>query len=117
MRGQCRSGPSSRHWRMRRAVKEREMIWHIFRKDCRVLYMAIAGAALAHAIAAGTWIAVGPFEPRSTLSTAANMLSALGLTLAVVVSVMAVHEDLLSGATSDWAVRPIRRRHMLWAKI
>ncbi|HKE95419.1 MAG TPA: hypothetical protein VKB34_13990 [Povalibacter sp.] len=93
------------------------MIWHIFRKDCRVLYMAIAGAALAHAIAAGTWIAVGPFEPRSTLSTAANMLSALGLTLAVVVSVMAVHEDLLSGATSDWAVRPIRRRHMLWAKI
>jgi hypothetical protein len=93
------------------------MIWHIFKKDFRLLWPLVLIVAAAEAMSDTTWVVAGFFlEPRS-LRTIAALLS-LGLVIGIAALIVsAVHQDVLPGDRQDWLVRPIRRRDLILAKI
>jgi len=93
------------------------MIWHIFKKDLKLLWPLVLIVAVAEAMNDTMWVMVGFFmEPRS-LRTIAALLS-IGLVIGIVALIVsAVHQDTLPGDRQDWLVRPIRRRDLILAKI
>jgi hypothetical protein len=93
------------------------MIWHIFMKDCRLLWRGIAAAAAAHAINAGLWAAAGTFEIDSGLAGNAYLASVVALVGMLMLVAAAVHQDTPAATNQDWIVRPIRRRDLLLAKV
>lgn len=93
------------------------MIWHIFKKDLKLLWPLVLIVAAAEALSDTLWVELGFFlEPRS-LRTIAVLLS-LGLVIGITALIVsAVHQDTLPGDRQDWLVRPIRRRDLIFAKI
>jgi hypothetical protein len=93
------------------------MIWHIFKKDLRLLWPLVLIVALAEALDDTMWAMVGIFlEPISLRRIAANL--SVGLVIGIVALIVStVHQDALPGDRQDWLVRPIRRRDMILAKI
>ena len=93
------------------------MIWHIFKKDCRLLWPVVLIVALVHVVSASLWIRLGRFnEPRDLMLTA-YLLPLLGLLGIVILTVAALHQDALPGVRQDWLVRPVNRRHLFLAKL
>ncbi len=93
------------------------MIWHIFKKDLKLLWPLVLIVAAAEAISDTTWVVLGFFLEPHGLRTIAVLLS-LGLVIGIAALIVsAVHQDTLSGDRQDWLVRPIRRRDLILAKI
>jgi hypothetical protein len=93
------------------------MIWHIFKKDFRLLWPLVLIVALAEALDDTMWVTVGIFlEPISLRRISANLSAGLVIGIVALI-VSAVHQDTLPGDRQDWLVRPIRRRDMILAKI
>ncbi|HTM76230.1 MAG TPA: hypothetical protein VL133_01170, partial [Devosia sp.] len=93
------------------------MIWHIFKKDLRLLWPLVLIVAAAEAISDTTWVVLGFFVEPHSLRTIAALLS-LGLVVGIAALIIsAVHQDTLPGDRQDWLVRPIRRRDLILAKI
>jgi hypothetical protein len=93
------------------------MIWHIVKKDVRLLWPLIVLVALAQAVSATLWVTLSPFgEPRglASLATVFSMAAILGI---VILIITAVHQDPVPGIRQDWLVRPIPRRDLMLAKI
>jgi hypothetical protein len=92
------------------------MMWHIFKKDAKLLWwLAVAVAALRFAEVAAAQ-AAGMF-PDARLRNLSALLS-LGGILATGFAICAVvHQDCIPGVRQDWLVRPIRRRDLLLAKV
>lgn len=93
------------------------MAWHIFRKDCRLLWPLVAAGA-------GGQILVSWINHRSPPYVEQHdfMGLAILLTLGIAVSislliVLLVQQDAIPGANQDWLVRPIRRGDLLLAKL
>ena len=94
------------------------MIWHIFRKDWKLLWTMVVGAALITAIARMlVMFANGIFARFPLLRPVASLLETLSFVAIGVVIVMVVQHDALAGLRQDWLVRPIRRRDLLLSKI
>jgi ABC-type transport system involved in multi-copper enzyme maturation permease subunit len=99
------------------------MIWHIFRKDLRLLWPVAALVAATQLLNAGLLIAGGQFL-RSSMGQMSEFgwvsnvaLPGIAL-LGLVVLVMAViQQDRLPGTTQDWLTRPIPRSQLLLAKL
>ena len=92
------------------------MIWHIVKKDFRLLWPLIALVALAQAVNASLWVTLAPFsEPRglAILATVFSVAAILGI---VILIITAVHQDPVPGIRQDWLVRPIPRRDLMLAK-
>ena len=92
------------------------MIWHVVKKDFRLLWPLIALVALAQAVSASLWVLLSPFgEPRglAILATLFSMAAILGI---VILIITAVHQDPVPGIRQDWLVRPIPRRDLMLAK-
>ncbi|MFT3907306.1 MAG: hypothetical protein QM718_13485 [Steroidobacteraceae bacterium] len=93
------------------------MIWHIFRKDLRLLW------PLAAIVTALQFIVVGMicFYDRGNsvmeLITLAMILRYATLAGAAALIVMVVHQDGVPGVRQDWLIRPVRRRDLLLAKL
>jgi hypothetical protein len=71
------------------------MIWHIVKKDFRLLWPLIAPVALAQAVSASLWVILSPFgEPRglASLATVFSMAAILGI---VILIITAVHSHRL----------------------
>jgi hypothetical protein len=99
------------------------MIWHIFRKDLRLLWPLATLIACVQWLNAGLLIAGGRFA-RSTSGemTEFGWVSNIALPgvalLGLVVLVMAViQQDRLPGTTQDWLTRPIPRGRLFAAKL
>lgn len=93
------------------------MIWHIFKKDFRLLWPLVLIVVVAEAISDTTWVVLGFFAEPHGLRTIAALLS-LGLVVGIAALIVsAVHQDTLAGDRQDWLVRPIRRRDLILAKI
>lgn len=93
------------------------MVWHIFRKDFRMLWPV---AALAAGLQAGLFLYEIIKEPFSYALSAINEESWIGnavLIGAAALAVLAVQQDPLPGVEADWLVRPIRRSRLLLAKL
>lgn len=94
------------------------MIWHIFKKDFRLLRgFALAVTVLPFAIAAVQFRLGHQFDENVALSSLLLLLEMLfyfgvgSLTAAV------VHLDSLADVRQDWLVRPVQRRDLLAAKL
>jgi hypothetical protein len=95
------------------------MVWHIFKKDVRLLWPFILGAAGIQFVSAGVQYMLdrtsGP--DRETLSTLSHLLiPATSLAAAFLIAAL-VHQDAIPGVRQDWLVRPVRRRDLLVAKL
>ena len=93
------------------------MIWHIFKKDARLLWWLAAGIAALRFAEVALVQSVGLFPSSRQLMNLIMYLSA-GVLLGVVFATCAVvHQDAIPGVRQDWLVRPIRRRDLLLAKV
>lgn len=93
------------------------MIWHIFKKDWKLLWPLVVIVAAAHVINAAMWFVLGYFEEPIGLRAIANTLPIAVLLGIVFLIVTAVHQDPLPGDRQDWLVRPIYRRDLVLAKL
>ncbi|MHB1207888.1 MAG: ABC transporter permease [Rhodospirillaceae bacterium] len=93
------------------------MVWHIFRKDLRLLWPLAAMVAAVQFINAAFFFILGHFgEPRELALIAQLFPNAVLLGMAAL-TVTAVHQDAIPGDRQDWLVRPIRRRDLILAKL
>src|SRR5580658_4200506 len=95
------------------------MIWHIFRKDLKLLWRMAIGVALINLLHRAIQSGAGIFR-NATLSPAvalSGVLELVSLLATGVLIVMAVQQDPIPGLTQDWLVRPIRRRDLLLGKV
>lgn len=93
------------------------MVWHMLRKDLRLLWPLALLVAAIHLLAAALAVWLGRFlEPREILALAHGLpiLSFLGM---VVLTVTLVQQDPLPGDRQDWLVRPIRRSTLVGSKL
>jgi len=93
------------------------MIWHIFKKDCRLLWPLVLIVALVHVVSASLWIRLGRFDEPRDLMLTAYLLPLLGLLGMVILTVAVLHQDALPGVRQDWLVRPVNRRHLFFSKL
>ncbi len=99
------------------------MIWHIFRKDLRLLWPVAALVAGVQLLNAGLLIGGGPFARSSIVGMSeygwvSNVALPGVALLGLAVLVMAVvQQDGLPGTTQDWLTRPIPRRQLVAAKL
>lgn len=98
------------------------MIWHIFKKDLRLLWPMAAIVGLAQCLTAGLLAAQGQFERGvngfSQYGWVSNgALPGICLLALVILTVAVIQQDPLPGTTQDWLTRPIPRGYLLAAKM
>jgi hypothetical protein len=93
------------------------MIWHIFKKDWRLLWRLVVGVGLVHLALAAALFKDGRFGGNRTLESTLNMLLLIGMLGTGFLIAAVVHQDAIPGVRQDWLVRPVKRRDLLLAKI
>lgn len=94
------------------------MIWHIFRKDFRLLWPLSLAVVLLGTLGALRVPFGGHFyESQSALQQLTAFLPYLVELGIVVVAVTVVHQDALCGSQDDWLARPLLRWHLALAKV
>jgi hypothetical protein len=96
---------------------EVDMVWHIFRKDVRLLWPWIAFTAFAQALNAALWLFLGPASEPAGLQRLAYLAAFSALLSIVLTIVRVIQQDPIPGVRQDWLVRPIPRRDLLLAKL
>jgi hypothetical protein len=94
------------------------MIWHIFKKDFRLLWRFATVAAVLEFLTVSVLYQGehGGLEGRP-VNAFFNVLVVLQLIVSAALAAAAVHSDAVPGVRQDWLVRPIRRRDLLLAKL
>ncbi len=93
------------------------MIWHIFKKDLRLLWPFVT------AIAAVWWIEMlldfrlGLFGESPVLLSLAELMLIVGIFGTMFLVVAIVHLDSVPGVRQDWLVRPVPRGKLLFEKV
>jgi len=96
------------------------MIWHIFRKDWKLLWPFVTLVAAMQCVNAVAWLRIDPLDSRIgpneliTLALTATFLMFIGV---AVLTFMAVHQDRIPGDRQDWLIRPISGRDLMSAKL
>jgi hypothetical protein len=96
------------------------MIWHILKKDLRLLWSLAIVVAAVDCLNAGLLIFGGPFARESPAELAAvsnGVLPAISLLGLIALVIAVVQQDRLPGTTQDWLTRPIPRDKLITAKI
>ena len=100
-----------------RNAPSRGLVWHIFRKDWRLLWPLAVATAATQALLMVLIRHSEPFPMRESLSAVAALVTlglAIGMTLLIVLSIQ--HEAIPS-INQDWLVRPVKRRDLLLGKL
>jgi hypothetical protein len=97
--------------------QELRMIFHILKKDLKLLWpFGLAAAIMQFAIVA-VHLKLGVFEEQPVYSSLLLLLeSTMYFGVAVLITTL-VHQDSIVGVRQDWLVRPIRRRDLMGAKL
>jgi ABC-type transport system involved in multi-copper enzyme maturation permease subunit len=103
------------------------MIWHIFKKDWKLLWPFVVGVGAVHFSVLATMLQTGHFQNRPlanehfdpgidhySLTYVLPLLAALASAFLIATI---VHQEAIPGVRQDWLVRPIKRRDLLLAKI
>jgi hypothetical protein len=95
------------------------MVWHIFKKDWKLLWPMVVGVALINVIqrvilSSIGWFAFDRVSPLTNMSYFFGGISLLATALLVVIVVL---QDAIPGLRQDWLIRPIRRRDLMLSKI
>jgi hypothetical protein len=93
------------------------MIWHIFRKDWRLLWGFVAIVAALQGIAELVLAKARTSEAGPMLDLMAQSLPILAFFAAMFLIVAIVHLDAIPGLRQDWLTRPIHRGHLLAEKL
>lgn len=95
------------------------MVWHIFKKDCKLLWRMVVGVALINLLHRAIQSSAGIFRNASVSPAVllSGLLETVSLLATAVLIVMVVQEDPIPGLTQDWLVRPIRRKDLLLGKV
>jgi hypothetical protein len=96
-----------------------KMVWHIFKKDVRLLWPFVLGAAgiqFARAAVRYRLDQVGVADAQA-LSQLLELLMPASVLAAGLLIATAVHQDALPGVRQDWLVRPVKRKDLLFAKL
>ena len=93
------------------------MIWHIFRKDTRLLWPGAALVAALQICATIPHYLMDQGRRTFQLEVLGDLLSALALLGVMAVVVVAMHQDPVPGTRQDWLIRPIRHRDLALAKL
>ena len=93
------------------------MIWHIFKKDWKLLWPLVLIVAAIEFVQTTVWLSLGHFLESSTLVPILGPMQWAMLLGVAALIIMTVHQDLMPGDRQDWLVRPIRRRDLLLEKI
>ena len=93
------------------------MIWHIFKKDWKLLWRLVVGVALLHFALATVLFKLGHFGGSRTLHSLWNMLFMIALLGSAFLIAGVVHQDAIPGVRQDWLVRPVKRLDLLLAKL
>jgi hypothetical protein len=93
------------------------MIWHIFKKDVRLLWPLVAGVASVHFALATVLFKLGHFGGIPALNRIVDPLMIIGMLGTGFLIAAVVHQDAIPGVRQDWLVRPVKRRDLLLAKL
>jgi len=93
------------------------MIWHICRKDIRLLWPFVLGAAGIQFTSAGLRYAMDHGGESEALLNVFNLLQVGTLLVSALLIATVVHQDPIPGVRQDWLVRPIGRRDLMLAKV
>lgn len=93
------------------------MIWHIFKKDLRLLWPLVVGVALVHFSLAAALFKLGHFGGSRALGQMVDMLMIIGMLGTGFLIAAVVHQDAIPGVRQDWLVRPVKRRDLLLGKL
>ena len=92
------------------------MVWRIFKKDWKLLWIFVVAVALVHWIAAAILFKLGLFGEDPMLEMLVETVPILGYFGSMFLIAAIVHLDVLPGVRQDWLVRPISRRALLVEK-
>src|SRR5882757_9561917 len=93
------------------------MVWHIFKKDWKLMWRS-AAAVIALQLAYAFIQLQGEFgKGNPVLDEFHTMMLFLWLIAGMIWVVILVHQDALPGTKQDWLTRPIRRTDVLTAKV
>jgi hypothetical protein len=94
-----------------------KMVWHIFKKDWKLLWSFVAAVALLHGIAALIMFKLGLFNEDPTLEMLSYEVPNLAVFGSMFLIVAIVHLEAIPGVRQDWLTRPIPRRSLLLEKL
>ncbi len=84
------------------------MIWHIFRKDWKLLWPMVAGTAAMNAAAGYVRLRGLAYpEGHAPLEGLSSILQFLSFLATAFLIALVVHQDGLPGLQQDWLARPI----------
>src|SRR5207249_6394143 len=93
------------------------MIWHICKKDLKLLWPFVLGAAGIQVTSAGLCYAMDHIRVTEALLNISNLLQLGALLASALLIATVVHLDAIPGVRQDWLVRPLSRRDLLLAKV
>ncbi len=96
--------------------RQAEMVWHIFKKDWKLLWVFVITVASLHWISAFIIFKLGLFGESAMLEMLAEAVPMLSFFASMFLIAAIVHVEAIPGVRQDWLVRPIRRGHLLLEK-
>ncbi len=93
------------------------MVWHIFKKDLKLLWPLVAGVAAVQVMNSAIWFILRTLGGSQMMAEMSALCSiAMFLVMGVLVAI-AVQQDAVPGDRQDWLVRPIPRHDLMFAKL
>ena len=93
------------------------MVWHIFKKDWKLMWRPAAAVATLELAYAFIRLESEFDQGNPVLQQFSTLLTMLWVVASVILVVMLVHQDALPGTKQDWLTRPIRRGDVMIAKL
>jgi len=93
------------------------MVWHILRKDVRLLWAFALAVAAIHVANAALRCWTGVLQEPHQLVGVAGLLSLVSVLGIIVLTITVMHQDAVPGVRQDWLIRPIKRGDMILAKV
>jgi len=94
------------------------MIWHIFKKDWKLTWWMVLGAALLYAMRVVALSRAAFVNARTSAEpNVGYVLTTLSMVATALLVVIIVQKDAIAGLRQDWLVRPIERTDLLLSKL
>lgn len=93
------------------------MVWHIFKKDWKLLWPFFLAVAAIQFIPAAIRAKLGLFGEDPVLEYVLLPATAVAIFATALLAVTIVQQDSIPSVRQDWLIRPVRRRDLLFAKL
>src|SRR5579859_1125784 len=97
--------------------RQAEMIWHIFKKDWKLLWVFVAIVASLHGISELIFFKLGLFGEQPMLEMLSEPVPILAFFGSAFLIAAIVHLEAIPGVRQDWFARPIHRADLLLEKL